>query len=126
MKIKANNTIRELKERQKIYVFGENACSYQVWRWTNDLLRMFIPIDFDSDIKSWSTNDSTNNHLLHGFFETVANLDGSVVRPEYVDTTLGITNIYRVAGGITIDFYAPGTIQGGQYIIQNLLTIELY
>lgn len=126
MKAKSNNVVKELEQRQKVYTFGENACIYQIWRRDENTLRMFIPLDIDGDIKSWSTNDNSNNHLIHGFFAIVSNQDGTVVNPGYVDTPLGITEIYRVAGGITLDFLAPGVLQSGSYIIQNLLTIEIY
>lgn len=126
MKVKSNNVVKELEQRQKVYTFGEDASVYQIWRRDENTLRMFIPFDIDGDIKSWSTNDANNNHLIHGFFAIVSNQDGTVVNPGYADTPLGIVAVYRVAGGVTLDFFAPGVLQGGPYIIQNLLTIEIY
>lgn len=126
MKVKYNNVVKELEQRQKVYTFGEDASVYQIWRRDENTLRMFIPFDIDGDIKSRSTNDANNNHLIHGFFAIVSNQDGTVVNPGYADTPLGIVAVYRASGGITLDFFAPGALQSGSYIIQNLLTIEIY
>lgn len=85
----------------------------------------FLPIILDADIKNWHTDDTHNNHLLHGFFTIASHSDGTVNVPANSDTILGIGSIYRVANGIILDCVAPGTLMGGHYVITNLLTIEI-
>ena len=126
LSVKSNKAVKELKERQKKFVIGENGCAVYVWRFEENTLRLFLPLVLDGPIKSWQTNDAANHDLLHGFFSFLSvSEDDHVQRPQYADTPLRITEIYRVENGIVIDCLAPGVVQGGMYIIQNLLTIEI-
>lgn len=126
MKVKSKGTVKELRERQKKFVIGNNGCAVYVWRFDDNTLRLFLPLVLDGPIKSWQTNEATNHNLLHGFFSFLSvSEDDHVQRPQYADTPLGIAEIYRVENGIAIDCLAPGAVQGGMYVIQNLLTIEI-
>ena len=41
MKVKSKGTVKELKERQKKFVIGNNGTILQVWRWNSETLRIF-------------------------------------------------------------------------------------
>ncbi len=125
MKVKSNNTLKELCERQKVYTIGGHGVIAAVWRWNDSTLRVFIPMHLDGPIKSWHTDDADNPHLLHGFFAIRSDSDGSVKLPPYADTVLGIAQIYRVATGVILDCASQGDVNGGSYVIANHLTIEI-
>lgn len=126
MKVKSNNVLKDLKERTTIYRVGMDGAAFPIWRRDANTLRMYIPIILSGEIKNWYTNDQSNTHMVHGFFNVVAKSDTTVTAPSYADTPLGATQINRTENGLAIDFTAPGDVSGGTYVIQNLLTIETY
>ena len=123
MKTKANNSERNLKEKTNQLVIGRDGQGFIVWRYDANDMRVFIPIEIDGEIDSYFTDEPSNNKLLKGFFLFKIQ-DGRVLIPENENTDLGIKQILKVGGGFVIQFYAPGNVQGGFFVLKNLLTIK--
>lgn len=123
MKTKANNSERNLKEKTNQLVIGRDGQGFIVWRYDANDMRVFIPIEIDGEIDSYFTDEPSNNKLLKGFFLFKLQ-DGTVLIPENENTDLGIKQILKVGGGFVIQFYAPGNVQGGFFVLKNLLTIK--
>lgn len=124
MKVKVNNSVKELKEKVKIFKVGMDSGAYTMFRMNENTMRVFVPFSIDGTVKNWKTNHATNQTLLTvytpfryhsgGTYEILTEANGTVDVP--------VSNVVNIENGIVIDMTIPGDIFGGIIIIKNLLT----
>lgn len=122
MLLKANSAEHICPEVPSEYSIGGKGQIYPIYRLDANTLRMFVPLLVDK-VANFET-DNANKKLMEGFLACRWDKNGTFAADTSdKGTSLGITQVVPVAGGVAVDCYAPGDIMGGLYVISNILKI---